>query len=311
MFWFVPGGTITHDRDLETLRLVDEEKLIRVNRAHLVSAKGRSIALDTGETVETDAIIWCTGWQLANFTLCTPDLANELGLPVLLNKLPEKEKKYFEALDSEAENRMLDLYPILKSPPTNLKRHDFGISSFRLFRFFIPPKLAARGDNSLVVIGNYANGRVQTTAEIVTLFAVAYLEDILPPHTKALLLDFDAMNKDIAHVDAHRRKRYLNFAPYRLSIFESSEFDDQLMNDLGLRADRKRLRTPGGWRGWFGLKAWYREWFEGYFASDYKGIVQEFMAGVEERRGQMNGFANSPIPTYPDGKHAVNGLKED
>ena len=114
------------------------------------------------------------------------------------------------------------------------------------------------------------------------------------------------MNKDIAHVDAYRRNRYLNFAPYRLSISETPEFDDQLMKDLGLRADRKRMRTPGSWRGWFGLKAWYREWFEGYFASDYEGIVQEFMAGVEERCRKFNGNANG----HANGA-ANSGLKKD
>jgi hypothetical protein len=62
---------------------------------------------------------------------------------------------------------------------------------------------------------------------------------------------------------------------------------------------------PTGWRGWFGLNAWYAEWFEGYFASDYKGIVQEFMATVDERRGKTNGLVNG----HANGK-LVNGLKD-
>ena len=53
------------------------------------------------------------------------------------------------------------------------------------------------------------------------------------------------------------------------------------------------MHTPSGWRGWFGLKTWYREWFEGYFASDYTGIVQEFMAEVGERKGKANGGCSS------------------
>lgn len=305
LFWFVPGGTVTHPRDLETLKLIDEHNLVHVNRAQPVSAKGRSLTLDTGETVTTDAIVWCTGWQISNYTLCKPTLANELGLPILNKSLPEKDKQYWEALDTEAENRILGLNPILKYPPTNIKLNKLPVTSFRLFRFLVSPKLAARGDNSLVIIGNYANGRVQTTAEIVSLWAVAYLEDLFPPATNALLHNLEEMNKDIAHVDAYRRKRFLNFMPYRLAIFEAPEFDDQLMKDLGLRADRKRMRMPTGWRGWFGLNAWYAEWFEGYFASDYKGIVQEFMATVDERRGKTNGLVNG----HANGK-LVNGLKD-
>jgi hypothetical protein len=284
LFWFVPGGTVTHPRDLETLKIIDEDDFVHVNRAHPVSAKGRSLTLDTGETVTTDAIVWCTGWQISNYTLCKPALANELGLPILYKSLPEKEREYWEGLDAQAENRILELNPILKSPPTNLKLNKLPVTSFRLFRFLVPPKLAARGDNSLVVIGNYANGRVQTTAEIVSLWCVAYLEDLFPPTTKALLHNVEEMNNDIAHVDAYRRKRFLNFMPYRLAIFEAPEFDDQLMDDLGLRADRKRMSMPTGWRGWWGLKAWYREWFEPYLAADYQGIVREFMTGLEARQ---------------------------
>ena len=295
MFWFIPGGTITHQSDLETLRLVDEENLIHIDRAHLVSASGNSITTNTGVTMRTDAIIWCTGWELSNYTLFSPDLANDIGLPVKYDKLPLKEKQYWDALDTEAADRLLQSYRILRNPPIAKREFD-SVSPFRLFRFIIPPKLAARGDNSLVVLGNYANGQVQLTSELVSLLAVAYLEDILPASTKSAFQDIETMNKDIALVDAFRRKRYLGWTPYRNSTFESPEYDDQIMRDLGLRADRKRLGTPAGWRGLFGLKAWYREWFEPYFASDYKGFIQEFLAGVEERKGKMNrkvnGFAN-------------------
>ena len=283
MFWLYPGGSITHETDLKTLRLVDEEKFIHVNRAHLVSAKGHSVTLNTGAVIETDAIVWCTGWGISNYALFSSDLANELGLPVKVDELPSSERSYWAALDTEAGDRLLKSYCILRSPPVK-PASNVPITTFRLFRYIIPPKLAARGDNSIVVIGNYANGQIQLTAGVVSLFAIAYLEDMLPPATKSLLRNTEAMHKDIAHVDAFRRKRYLGFVPYRLSVSEWSEYVDQTMADLGLRADRKRLRTSKGWRGWFGLKAWYREWFERYLASDYKDIVQEFMADVKRRQ---------------------------
>ena len=76
----------------------------------------------------------------------------------------------------------------------------------------------------------------------------------------------------------------MNYFQQRLRIFESAEHTDVMMKDLGLRADRKRMRMSGGWKGGFGLKARYAEWFEGYFASDFKGPVQEFME-VEKRGG--------------------------
>ncbi|KAG0652215.1 FAD-dependent monooxygenase DEP4 [Hyphodiscus hymeniophilus] len=292
-FWCVPGGTITQERDLETLRLVDEEKLIRINRAHIVSAQGRSVTFDTGITIETDGIVWCTGWGLSNNPLVTASLANELGLPMQQCQVSTSEKEYWEALETEAGDRLLDLYKVLREPPENAVPNALTITPYRLFRQIIPPKLAARGDNSVVLIGNYSNGPVQLTGEIVSLFAVAYLEDMLPPATTALLRNTEAMHKDIAMIDAFRRKRYLGFTPYRVAVLEWTEHVDRLMADLGLRADRKRLHTPGGWKGWFGLKAWYREWFEGYFGSDYNGIVQEFLLGVEQRRDIGCGKANA------------------
>jgi hypothetical protein len=153
MFWFVPGGTIAHDRDLQTLRLVDEEKLIHVNRAHMISAKGRSVTLSTGETVLADAIVFCTGWQLSAPPLFSSSLCYELGLPTDPTVIPDDEKKHWSALDTVAENNIDQLYPILKNPP-RLHMPTDTASPFRLFRSLIPSKLAARGDNSIVFLGN-------------------------------------------------------------------------------------------------------------------------------------------------------------
>ncbi|KUJ24500.1 FAD/NAD(P)-binding domain-containing protein [Mollisia scopiformis] len=284
MFWFVPGGTIVHDRDAETIRLIDEEKFVHVNRAELVSAQGRTVTLSSGKTIPCDGIIFCIGWELSIPPLFPPPLANDLGLPVDFSIPSTQENEYWEALDTTSESDVLARYPILRNPPSEIHVPKSTLTPYRHFRSMIPPKLAARNDNSLVFIGNWANGRVQITAELASLYAIAYLENLMPPSTQALLSDEEAMNRDIAHVDAFRRKRYLNCFPFRISIFDTPEFDDALMRDLGLRADRKRMRMRGGWRDCWVLKAWCREWFEGYFASDYAGIVEEFLEGVERRK---------------------------
>ena len=288
MFWFVPGGTVTHDRDLKTLDIVDEGKLVHVNRAHITSIESRSVILSTGDTIPTDALVFCTGWELSFPSFFSQSLSEELGLPVDPNMLSIPEKQYWEDLDTAAKKEIDDLYPVLKNPPKNINIPKSTATPFRLFRSMVPPKLACRGDDSILILGNYANGRVQVTAELASLWSVAYLEGLLPEKTKAVLADRKAMDKDIAHIDAYRRKRYLNWFPYRLSIFETPEYDDQMLTDLGLRTDRKRMNMPGGLKGWFGLKAWMAEWFESYLASDYKGIVQEFLESVERRKGKMS-----------------------
>lgn len=112
---------------------------------------------------------------------------------------------------------------------------------------------------------------------------VAYLEGLLPASTQATLSNKDEMDQDIAHVEAYRRKRYLNAYKYRLSIFETEEFHDQLLRELGVRSDRKRMKIPSGWRDLFGLRSACAELFEGYFARDYEGIVDEFLATLDNR----------------------------
>ncbi|KAK0115500.1 hypothetical protein ONS96_013954 [Cadophora gregata f. sp. sojae] len=283
-FWFAPGGTMLHDRDLETLKLVNEGKLVNVTRDNIVSAVGNSINLSNGDKISTDAIVYCTGWDIAFPSLFSPELANELGIRVDLSFLSPKEREYWKSLDAAAEARIEAENPILRNPPSNIHIPKSTKTPFRLFRAIVPSKLAARGDRSLVILGNYAGGRLQQTSEIHSLWAIAYLEDLMPASTNAKLANEEFMNKDIAHVEAFRKKRYLNTFPFRIAIFEAPEYEDLVMQELGLRADRKRMRIPSGWRGWFGWKAWCEEWFGGYLASDYEGIVEEFLESVKRRK---------------------------
>lgn len=291
VFWFVPGGTMVHNRDAETIRLIDEEKLVHINRTELVSAQGCSVTLSTGKTIPCDAIVFCTGWEAAFPPMFAPPLANELGLPVDFSIQSSKEREHWQSLDSAAESRLLDRYPILKNPPKDVHIPTLSMTTFRLYRGMIPSKLAAKGDNSIIILGNLANGRVQLTSELSALWAIAYLENLMPPSTQVTLSDEEEMNRDIAHLDVFRRKRYLNGFPFRVSVADAPEYDDALMRDLELRPDRKRMRMPGGWRVWFGLKSWWTEWFESYFAGDYAGFVEEFLDGVEERRGKRESMS--------------------
>jgi dimethylaniline monooxygenase (N-oxide forming) len=274
---------VVHDRDFETLRLVDEGKLIHVNRACMVSAIGDSITLSNGDSICSDAIVFCTGWNIASPLLFSSTLANELGLPVDLTLLPEDESEYWRALDKKALTRMEAEYPMLKNPPRNVHIRKFNKAPFRLFRFIAPPKLAARGDRTILFLGCFSNARSHLSAEIASLWSVAYFENLLPASTNALLADKNEMDEDIAHIEAYRLKRYSNSFLHRLNSSEASEFDDLLMNDLGLRTDRKRMRMASGWRGWFGLKAWMAEWFGNYLASDYEGLVEEFLDSLHKR----------------------------
>ncbi|KAH6662540.1 hypothetical protein B0J14DRAFT_570903 [Halenospora varia] len=233
------------------------------------------------EKFKMDAIVMCTGWELSSPAIFSLALAHEVGMPTDPKVVPDEEKKHWRELNAAAEEHIVKTYPILKNPPSNLHIPEVKLTPFRLFRFMVPVEITARGDNSLVFLGNLANGRLQYTSEIHSLWA--YLKNMFPDSTTALFRDQNAMELDVAHVEAYRRKRYLNYLPIRLSISETPEYDEIMLGDLGLRSDCKGMDIPTGRRGWFGLKAWAAEWFEGYFAEDFTGIMEEFLDGVEQR----------------------------
>jgi hypothetical protein len=220
-------------------------------------------------------------------------LAKELGLAVDRANLSEKEKRYWQSLDKAAEDEFLELYPIFKDPPNNIHIPSFPLTPFRLFRTLVPPKPDQTAQANVLFLGNYATGQVQVNAEITSLLGVAYLEGLLPSSTRNLLQDKKQMDKDIAWNEAYKRKRYSNYMNYRPTPMETPEIIDQLMNDLGLRADRKRMRMPGGLRELFGLRSWIAEWFDDYFTSAYEGVVQELLDSIE-KKGETTKHPNEP-----------------
>jgi dimethylaniline monooxygenase (N-oxide forming) len=222
--------------------------------------------------------------------LFSENLANDVGLPIPPRAISAEEQKYWNNLDKPAEDRLIKLYPCLEQPPSTIYIPAHPLSPFRLYRQIVPPKLAACNDNSLIFLSNYSTGQVPRTSEIYALWGVAYLENLLPSNTKATLLDKHQMDCDIALNEAYRKKRFLSAHPVRLSVAETSEHDENVLGDLGLRNDRKRMKMPNGWKGWFGLKAWWAEWFEPYFPEEYAGIVEEFLEQIRMRNGHT-GFS--------------------
>lgn len=122
------------------------------------------------------------------------------------------------------------------------------------------------------------------TTEICSLWAVAYLEGLLPKATNSRLANKSEMDRDIALNQVYRAKRYLDgYSGVRLTLFETGEFHDMYLKDVGVRSDRKAMRLP---TRWFNYKAWRAEWFEPYSVEDYTGIVDEFLESVEIRGGK-------------------------
>jgi hypothetical protein len=176
-------------------------------------------------------------------------------------------------------------FPRLANPPKHILEYDekhpkqATTTPFRLFRGMVPPSLSARGDRSLVVLGMTLNISVPIMAEVSSLWSVAYLEGLpFVPETKEMFESRDGMEKDVSLMN---NMGWLRFRDRSMPYIDGGEvtqsFIDQLMRDLGLRSDRKVLATErDGNKRWFGVTAWYREWFDAYIGADYKALVEEY-----------------------------------
>ena len=149
------------------------------------------------------------------------------------------------------------------------------------------PKLAAARDYSLAFVGLVLNNQVSTHAEISALWTVAYLTGKLTDTpVGALLGDEERMNVDIAAMTTFRGRRYLGRKEISDVAMEIQDHVDLMMRDIGLRADRKRMKAP---TSWFGYKAWKTEWFIPYIPRDYYGVVVEFLQKVHGKEGTKEG----------------------
>ena len=104
--------------------------------------------------------------------------------------------------------------------------------------------------------------------------------------TTAKLSSLTDMEKDISRLNAWQKLRFRDEgARYLDGSVEIQNFIDELMGDLGLRWDRKRV-------GKGRLRGWVKEWVEPYKSSDYRGVVEEYLGrwGLrEESKGKGKG----------------------
>jgi hypothetical protein len=269
--------------------MVAEGKLIHVYRAAVVTLSGKIIHLSTGESLPCDAAVFATGWVRTQAPIFDPALYQELGLPVPVEQQSSDFVKHWSNLDTVSDAKVRSIFPMLSSPPPEVvkyfSKHNQPASTtpFRLYRDLIPPTLAAKGDRSLVVLGILLNSNIPIYAEVSSLWGVAYLENLpFARNTAKTINDLSAMEENVSMINAWGQLKAPAYADaYPEGTGEIQYFTDILMNDLGLRADRKRLAAEReGKKRVFGLRAWYNEWFKPYQGLDYKGLVAEYLASL-------------------------------
>ena len=138
--------------------------------------------------MDTRAVIYATGWEKGASGLFNTEDAVKLGLPVKVADEPENSRKLWGELDSMATDHVRDRFPALfdTRPAFAERLPKPKTTPYRLFRQIIPIDLAAEGDTSIAFTGMLTTSQTTLYAELSALYAVAWLEGLLPEQIQGL-----------------------------------------------------------------------------------------------------------------------------
>lgn len=180
-FWkvFHAGGATVHRTEIESYS--------DINKVHLTS----------GQTLETDFVILCTGWT-DNLDMFSSELRAQYGLPS-----QEDLSLKWKRLDRQAEAKVNEKLPILARSPDVETSTVSQRRPWRLYRRLVPPAMAAQNDRSVIFPGQIHSVFTPLVAELQALWGVAFLLGRLQLPGQA------DKEEEIAVWNAWTRKRYL------------------------------------------------------------------------------------------------------
>jgi dimethylaniline monooxygenase (N-oxide forming) len=212
------------------------------------------------EDINTDAMIWCTGFQPST-SFFSPSDALSLGLPITVDSEPVEPKTRWNDLLAAADIELLKKFPALKKWP--LQAPKGGTTNYRMYRQVLPPSCIDADDHSIAFVGFVSNSQTAFASELTGLYGVAWLESLLQ---RSDFPSKEEMDWDVAKTHAWMARRYGARGHSLPEIaLEIQTFFDVLVGDLGGDVMRK-----GGWR----------EYLWVYRAKDYRGLLE----GVLEKR---------------------------
>lgn len=169
-----------------------------------LSAPG-SVVLDNGEQLPTDAVIWATGYNAHSSAFPGGEGAS-LGMASLVDQYPQTLREKWDRLESEADKKVIELFPRLGDPPPVPIRKEEA-APYRLYRHILPPALAEKDDRSLVFVGAVGPAVTAVVSEVTALWAAAWLSGNLDLKSR---INQEDLEWDIAMNNAFSRRRYLN-----------------------------------------------------------------------------------------------------
>jgi cation diffusion facilitator CzcD-associated flavoprotein CzcO len=222
---------------------------VKVYRENIDRISNQDVHLSDGTSIETDAIIYATGWQESTPYL-DPDTAYSLGLASPSSGIDDITEEKWRILEEAADSAILQQFPILANPAPYYKR-ERNESPFRLYNSILPIK-----DHSIAFLGKMHVANNTYNSEVQSLFAIAVMDGTLP-------LPSDAeMEKDVAHVRAWQKRRYpAKGVAGNWFWFDVVPYVDTVLTRLGLESHR----TPG-----------IKGLFKPMEAKDFQGLIDEY-----------------------------------
>jgi dimethylaniline monooxygenase (N-oxide forming) len=266
LFWLAGDASALHD-STHVWNIINDPAVVNVCRGEVSSLEGTTVHLTDSTKHESDVVVFATGWDYSHKGLFSAPLAAKLGLPINIEDEEPKEAAMWTSLEENADKRILKRFPILEDTPEKGKPKPI-VTPFRIYHHIAPPKFASEGDFSIAFLGVLINVNTSTAAEVSALWAIAYLEELIPAKASVILNDKPAMYDAIAQHQAWIARRYRSPTRPRAGM-EIQFWLDTLLTELGCTAERRR--------GSGGVAGWYRENLTPWLCRDYDGIIDEFI----------------------------------
>lgn len=227
---------------------------VHVYRQDIVSLEDHSIHLKDGSIIASDILVCATGWR-PSLSFFDAAQAAEFGLPSLPSDLHPTEAVKWEALDKEADHRILQQFPQLSNPPPHAEPN-VTRSPFRLYKMIAP-----LNDDSIAFLGHIIVGNNFRAAECQGLWAVAYLDGKLSLPSTA------EKEKEISLTATWCKRRY----PYQgvsgnWLYYDLIPYTDKLLEQIGLSSHRR--------------SNWFKDFFAPCNASDLRHLQKEYLKSI-------------------------------
>ncbi|KAL9036640.1 MAG: hypothetical protein Q9180_004182 [Flavoplaca navasiana] len=186
-----------------------------------------NVRLKSGEDIPCDAILCGTGWT-PSLNFFDQDMLADLGIPQPVSNFPSHKAKLWKELEKDADQQVLDRFPILADPPDHYHT-PVTETPYRLYNG-IAPLL----DRSIAFVGHVVVANYFRVAECQAIWATAYLDG------KVKLPPLEQRQKNIALFVAWCRRRYLsNGDRGHWMSAEQTGYTDRLFHEIGLSSHRR------------------------------------------------------------------------